>query len=216
MTRPFRKFEQPIERRLEESGKMYERFLLGRIRVESDDYIQDKQKLITRHRESGQLIDFREGAEVVKRAQPFEPDRRVPQDPINPTKEFPRRLRAAVAAALGLGAVGSKRVFFFTAVDTFLDEDAGADALIEWQRAPGAGQSRFVRLELSTYPEDPAVSREKEAARAQLFSGLPPQIAIGKVPEVDDPRQLTDPESAYNKFVNAAAGQVAAALQPAE
>ncbi|MDP3727760.1 MAG: hypothetical protein Q8R35_03960 [bacterium] len=213
MTRLFRRYESPIERKLEESGTISERFLFGRARVESDDYIRDKNQLIERHRTSQQPIDFREGTEIVKRAQPFEPDRRVPQDPTNPVKEFPRRLRAAVAAALGLGAVGSKRVFFFTAVDTFLDEDAGTDSLIEWQRTPGE-PSKFVRLDLSRYPEDPAVSREKEAARARLFTALPPQVVIGEVPEVDDPRQLTDPGSTYNKFVDSVAREIAAVLQP--
>lgn len=212
MARPFRRFESPIERRLEKSGEVYERFLLGRARVESDDYIEDKNRLIERHRASRQPIDFREGAEIVKRAQPFEPDRRVPQDPTNPTKEFPRRLRAAVAAALGLGAVGSKRVFFFTTVDTFLDEDAGADSLIEWQRAPGE-PSKLVRLGVSDYPEDPAVSQEKEMDRAGLFAGLPPLVEFGRAPEVDDPRELTDPGSAYNKFVNGVASRIAAVLQ---
>ncbi len=215
MTRPFRRFESPFERKLEESGKVSERFLFGRARVESDDYIRDKNQLIERHRADRQPIDFREGAEIIKRAQPFEPDRRVPQDPTNPTKEFPRRLRAAVATALGLGAVGSKRVFFFTAVDTFLDEDAGTDSLIEWQRTPGE-PSKLVRLDFSRYPEDPAVSQEKEAARARIFADLPPQVVIGEVPEVDDPRQLTDPESPYNKFVSSVAGQVAAVLREPE
>ena len=210
--RPFRRFESPIERKLEKSGAMSERFLLGRARVESDDYIDDKNRLVQKHRMSGQPIDFREGAEIVKRAQPFDPDRRVPQDPTNPTKEFPRRLRAAVVAALGLGAVGGKRVFFFTAVDTFLDEDAGADTLIEWQRSPQE-PSQFVRLDLSDYPEDPAIAQQKETERARLFANLPPQVVISGVPEVDDPRQLTDPASSYNKFVNGVAEKVAAVFQ---
>ena len=212
MARPFRRFESPFERKLGESGKISERFLFGNARVGSDDYIRDKNELIERHRTGRQPIDFREGAEIVKRAQPFESDRRVPQDPTNPTKEFPRRLRAAVATALGLGAVGSKRVFFFTAVDTFLDEDAGTDSLIEWQRTPGE-PSKLVRLDFSRYPEDPAVSQEKEAARARIFADLPPQVVIGEVPEVDDSRQLTDPGSVYNKFVDSVAREIAVALQ---
>lgn len=204
------RFELPIERELAKSGKVYERFLLGRPRVEAEDYINGAQNLIAQHRATGRKIDFAEAVEVVRRSQPFEPDRNIPQDPSKPVKQFPRSILERVAAKVGLAGPERKRVRFLTAVDTLLD-GAGADAVIEVAGKPGE-PSQFVRLDVTRYPEEDAVAKAKEESTKRLFANVPPLIVIRDVPEIEDPRDITDPASAYNKFVDSAAAEIHSAL----
>lgn len=188
------KSEGPAWRKIERSGDINERFVFGQARVESPDYQEAVRVLIDRHRRDGTKITFSEGVELIKRYQPFEPDRRVPQDPANPTKQFPSNLRERVIEKLGLSPRAAKLVRFWTAVGTIVDTEFKADALIERAGTSAREPSRYVRLDASLYQGETGETDEDRRDR----------VIIPEVPDVhEDPKR-------YREFVDTIAGEVAA------
>lgn len=194
------KFEGPVGRKIERSGTVNERFVFGAARVESPDYKEAVQALIERHRREGTKVPFIEAAELVKRYQPFEPDRRVPQDPTNPAKQFPNNLRERVVEKLGFSPRASKLVRFWTSVGTIVDTEFKADALIERAGASEREPSRFVRLDASLYQGETYETEEDRRDR----------VIVGEVPDVHE-----DPQR-YREFVDTIAEEVVSKLQAQE
>lgn len=188
------KSEGPAWRKIERSGDINERFVFGQARVESPDYQEAARVLIERHRREGTKVTFGEGVELIKRYQPFEPDRRVPQDPTNPTKQFPNNLRGRVIEKLNLSPRAAKLVRFWTAVDTIVDTEFKADALIERAGASEREPSSYVRLDASLYQGETSETEEDRRDR----------VIIPEVPDVHEEPQR------YRKFVDTIASEVAA------
>jgi len=187
------RFGSPFERRLERSGKVNERFAFGQVRVESDEYSRAMQALIQRHREAKTAVTLGEAIELIKRYQPFELDRRVPQDPINPVKQFPNNLRQRVAEKLGLERRGRELVRFWTAVGSIVDTEFKADAVIELAGRSEKDPSRYVRIDASLYTGPTYESAEDTRDR----------VIISQIPDVHE-----DPDS-YREFVDATADEIA-------
>lgn len=109
------------------SGRVNERFVFGAVRVSDPAYDRDRQRLIQQFRAQRSVVPFSAGLELVKRFQPLHPDGGGPVDPENPTKQFPNAVRNYVLQRLKDGS----KVFFWTTVGSFMDQDLGADAVFE-------------------------------------------------------------------------------------
>ena len=194
------KSEGPAWRKIERSGDINERFVFGQARVESPDYQEAVRVLIERYRREGTKVTFSEGIELIKRYQPFEPDRRVPQDPANPTKQFPNNLRERVIEKLGLSPRAAKLVRFWTAVGTIVDTEFKTDALIERAGASEREPSRYVRLDASLYQGETDETEEDRRYR----------VIIPEVPDVhEEPKR-------YREFVDTIADEVVDKLRAQE
>ncbi len=132
----------------ESSGKVNERFVFGAVRINDPDYEREKRVLVQRYRDMKKPVPFREALGVIKRFQPFKPDSREPVDPSSPIKQFPYALRKFIADGLGFKSAEQKKVLFWTAVDSLVDKEFGADAVIEVKREKGE-LSRMVRLDVT-------------------------------------------------------------------
>ena len=127
-------FRRTPEEIAEMSGHVNERFVFGSVRIGDPEYQREKQALIQRYRDMRKSVPLREALEVIKHFQPFKPDSREPADPASPVKQFPYALRKFVAEGLGMKGEKEKDVLFWTAVDSFVDKEFGADAVIEVRR----------------------------------------------------------------------------------
>ena len=189
---------------LERQGKMNERFAFGEVRTESQEYQEDVHALIRKHAK-GNPITLAEAVETIKRYQPYEPDRRIPQDPKNPTKRFPNDLRQEIAKRLK-----QEDVYFWTAVGSIVDKNFAADGIIEVPGRTEEEQPHYVRLDLTLEKEKLAeyemrqedfkkTGRYRTPADEERFRD---RVVLGEVPDsVENPRQ-------YEAVVDDAASQV--------
>ena len=177
---------------LERQGKMNERFAFGEVRTQSQEYKEDVGALARKH-DRDNPITLAEAVEIIKRYQPFEPDRRVPQDPKNPTKSFPNSLRQEIAKQLQ-----QENVYFWTAVGSIVDKDFAADGIIEVPGRTEQEQSHLVRLDLSISDEKLTeydlrrqdFKREGRYRSREDEERFRDRVVIGEVPDViENPRQ---------------------------
>lgn len=185
------KFGWEAERHTERSGKVNERFVFGRARVDDPEYTDMLHALIKRRQGSS----FRDAMELVKRFQPFLPESHTVQDPTDPPKQFPKSLREAVAQRLGLEGKAAQRVHFWTAVDSIVDTNFKADAVIELV-GEGGEPSRYVRLDAKLSPE-PQYEPEQDTRN---------RVLVGEVPDV------YEQPNTYREFVRDTADAVARKL----
>lgn len=171
------------EQYAELSGRVNERFVFGGVRVGDPAYEREKQALIQRYRDMKKPLDLREGLEVIKRFQPFKPDSREAVDPASPIKQFPYALRKFVAEGLGLKGAKEENVLFWTAVDSFIDREFGADAVMEVKGEKGE-PSRLVRLDVTRHLPGETTKEEKDN-RDRV-------IIYGEIPDVHESKRAYD------------------------
>ena len=156
----------------ESSGKVNERFVFGAVRINDPDYEREKRVLVQRYRDTKKPVPFREALGVIKRFQPFKPDSREPADPASPTKQFPCALRKFVADGLGLKSAEQNNVLFWTAVDSLVDKEFGADAVIEVKGEKGE-PSRMVRLDVTLHSPEEAEKGGDNHDRVIIYGETP-------------------------------------------
>ena len=176
-------FRRTPEDIAEMSGRVNERFVFGAARIHDPNYDLEKQALIQRYRDLKKSVPFREALEVVKRFQPFKPDSREPADPTSPTKQFPNSLRKFVAEELGLKGEKQKKVLFWTTVDSFVDKEFGADAVIEVQGENGR-EARLVRLDATLH--EPGEVLKKDIGNRDRV------IIYGEIPDPHENKKAYD------------------------
>ena len=176
-------FHRTPEQFAESSGKVHERFMFGSVRVHDPNYEREKNALIQRYRDTKKAVPLAEAFEVIKHFQPFKPDTREAVDPASPIKQFPYALRKFVAGELGLKGDKEKNVLFWTTVDSFVDKDFGADAVIE-VKGEGGEPSRLMRLDVTL--------KSPEEAEKEYDDNRDRVIIYGEIPDVHESKKLYD------------------------
>ena len=156
----------------ERSGEINERFVFGAVRIQDPNYEREKRELIQRYRDMRKPVPLREALEVVKHFQPFKPDSREPVDSASPTKQFPYALRKFVADGLGFKSAEQKKVLFWTTVDSLVDKEFGADAIIEVVGKKGE-PSRIIRLDVTLLSPEEAEKGEDKRDRVIIYGEAP-------------------------------------------
>lgn len=181
----------------ESSGRVNEKFVFGAVRVGDPNYEREKRSLIQKYRDVKKPVPLREALEIIKRFQPFKPDSREPVDPLSPTKQLPYALRKFIADKLE--SRGKKKVFFWTAVDSLVDKEFGADAVIEVAGDKGE-PSGLIRLDVTRRSAEETGKEEADNRDRVIIYG-----------EIPDPHE---DKAAYDAKVREVGEEVLEKLAP--